>query len=424
MIQLQFLNKLLDTKDASVLLTNNLDATFFSDYSSEFKYIKEHIDKFNAVPDKATFLSKFPEFDIIAVQENDSYLLDELFRDRNHRFLASTFNRVRSLLNDGKTDEAMAVYAAAADAAVKATHLDSVDIFNDTSRYAAYVERCNDFNKYYVKTGFPELDELIGGWDRNEELATIAARTNQGKSWVLLKCAIAAAEQGLKVGIYSGEMSENKVGYRIDTLISHISNSGIIRGNASLQNDYKRYMDALPTMFKGSIKVLTPAMVNGPAGVTALRAFIEKENLDILCVDQHSLLEDDRKAKNPVERAANISRDLKNLQVLKKIPILAVSQQNRNSTENGIDPSHIAQSDRIAQDSTIIIFFEQKEGVLTLHLTKSRDSVNGKELKYALDFDKGVFQFIPTEDDALGGAGCDDVKQEYDGPDCDGGEPF
>ena len=41
-------------------------------------------------------------------------------------------------------------------------------------------------------------------------------------------------------------------------------------------------------------------------------------NLDIL-EKLLKLLDDDRKAKNPVERAANISKDLKNLQVLKKI---------------------------------------------------------------------------------------------------------
>ena len=154
---------------------------------------------------------------------------------------------------------------------------------------------------------------------RQEELATIAARTNQGKSWLLLKCAIAAAEQGLNVGIYSGEMSENKVGYRVDTLISHISNGKMIHGDASIQVDYKRYLESLKGRMKGTIRVLTPAMINGAAGVTALRAFIEKDKLDMLCVDQHSLLEDDKGAKNPTERAANISRDLKNLQVMKKI---------------------------------------------------------------------------------------------------------
>ena len=41
-------------------------------------------------------------------------------------------------------------------------------------------------------------------------------------------------------------------------------------------------------------------------------------------MDQHSLLEDDKKGRTPVDRAANISKDLKNLQVMKKIPIIAV----------------------------------------------------------------------------------------------------
>ena len=152
-------------------------------------------------------------------------------------------------------------------------------------------------------------------------------------------------------------------------------------------------------------------MINGSAGVTALKAFVEKEKLDILFVDQHSLLNDDRNARNPVERAANISRDLKNLQVLEKIPIIAVSQQNRSSTENGVDTSHIAQSDRISQDSTIIIFLEQKDSVLTMELAKVRDGANNKKLKYAVDFDKGIFTFIPEETNKEDG---EELRKEFE----------
>ena len=414
MIQLQTLNYLLNTNDTSFLLVNSIDKTFFSDYENEFVFIQDHIKTYGKIPDKVTFLSKFPDFDIIEVNESANYLLDELYSDRNRRYLANTFNKVRELLNADKVDEAMRLYTSASEDMLKAVHLDSVDILKDTSRYADYVDKCENFNHFYITTGLKELDDIIGGWDRNEELATIFARTNQGKTWLLFKFAVAAAEQGLTVGIYEGEMTENKVGYRIDTLISHISNSAIVHGNASVQNEYKRYIDSLPNKFKGSIKVLTAAMLGKPAGVTDLRAFIEKENIDILCVDQHSLLSDDRNARNPVDRAANISRDLKNLQVLKKIPILAVSQQNRNATDGGVDSSHIAQSDRIAQDSTILLAFEQKDGVLTLTLVKSRDSVNNKKLQYALDFDKGVFSYIPNDQDALKGRDCDDVRREYD----------
>lgn len=378
---------------------NNLTEDYFSDYKEEYEWIVSHINNYGNCPDIHTFVSKFPDFDVIEVHENNKYLLDELFSDYNKRKLAQVFNKVRDLLNQDKVDEAMKVYTNAASEVTKSTHLDSVDIFQNISRFNDYVDRCDDFSKYYIKTGFNELDECIGGWDRYEELATIVARPGVGKSWVLHKVALAAAEQGLRVGIYSGEMSENKVGYRIDTLISHISNSAIMRGNESVSVDYKKYIEELPNKFKGTIKVLTPAMINGVAGVTALRAFVEKEKLDILCVDQHSLLEDDRHARNPVEKAANISRDLKNLQVLKKIPIIAVSQQNRESTElTGQSTANVAQSDRISQDSTVLLFLEQKDNVLTLNLVKARDAVNGKKLQYAIDLNKGIFQFIPNED--------------------------
>ena len=398
MIQLQALNYVLNTSNSTFITSNNLTEEFFSDYPEEFSYILNHIKQYDKVPDILTFLDKFPNFDVIQVTESPKYILDALFEDRNKRVIASIFNQIRNLLNDGKVNEALDLYATSSDIAVQAKHLDAVDIFKDTSRYDSYIEKCNDFSKYYISTGFKELDKIIGGWDRNEELATIVARSNVGKSWVLLKCALAAVEQGLRVGLYSGEMSANKVGYRLDTLISHISNVGITKGNGDLQNEYKRHIESLAGKYKGDLLILTPDMIEGPAGVTALRAFIEKENLDMLCIDQHSLLEDDRKAKNPVEKASNISKDLKNLQVMKHIPIISVSQQNRESTENGVDLVHIAQSDRIGQDSTIVLFFQKMDNILSLHLVKSRDSENGAVINYAVDLNKGIFQYLPEDD--------------------------
>ena len=243
---------------------------------------------------------------------------------------------------------------------------------------------------------------------------------------MLLKVAIAAAEQGLKVGLYSGEMTENKVGYRIDTLISHISNGKLIHGDASIQNDYKRYLENLSTKVSGSIKVLTPKMIGTTPGVTALRAFIEKEKLDMLCIDQHSLLEDDRGARDPVQKAANISKDLKTLQVLKQIPIISVSQLNRTAvnSEIGLDASHIAQSDRIAQDSTVILGLEKKDNVMTMSLIKSRDSLVGAKLKYAVDLDKGLFMLIPNEEDATKGKSCEDLKKQFEAVESTGDDVF
>ena len=429
MVQLQMLNQVLQSGDNSILKVNSIDDSFFSDFPDEFRFIQDHIAKYGNVPDKLTFAEKFPTFDWIEVNETPNYLIDELYRDRNKRNLARVFNAVRDQINAGNIEAATNIYTTAVEDIVQATHIDSVDILKDTSRYDAYIDRTQDFSKFYVKTGFDELDKLLGGWDRLEELATIIARPGVGKSWVLLKCAIAAVEQNLRVGLYSGEMSEMKVGYRFDTLVGHISNSGIMRGNADLMNQYKKYMESLPQRFPNScLKIITPKMIGHSATVTDLDGFISKEQLDILFVDQHSLMEDQRNAKDPVTRAANISKDLKNLQVLKRIPIIAVSQMNRNELDDDsiIDVSHIAQTDRIGQDSTVVLALRQKDHVLTIDIAKSRDSGSGSKLKYAIDFDKGVFQFIPNEDDALkGGEGCNDLQKEYE-PEYqyDGGSPF
>lgn len=415
MIQLQYLNRILDTKDPTLITLNNLSADFFSDYKDEFNYIKNHLQRYGNIPDKITFLNVFPDFTILDVKETDSFLLDGLYDDYNQRLLAKTFNKVREALVSGDTEKAMQIYSESSDILLKAKHLEAVDIYQNLDRYDDYANKSANLSQYYVKTGFPELDEVIGGWDRREELATIVARPNVGKSFILFKTALAAAEQGLTVGIYSGEMSETKVGYRIDTLLSHISNTKIIHGNTDIKEEYRHFLDNVSNKLKGKILVLTPAMINGTAGVNALRAFIEKYNLDMLCIDQHSLLEDDRKARNPVERAANISKDLKNLQVMVKIPIISVSQQNRESTEEtGVDTKNIAQSDRIGQDSTVVVFLEKKDSVMTLYLVKSRDSVNGLKLSYAVNLDTGSWIFIPSEEDALNGSHCEELKSEYE----------
>jgi len=65
LIQLQSLNYILLQKDASFLIDNNISEEFFSEYTAEYKFIREHFDKYGVIPDTATFISKFPDFDII-----------------------------------------------------------------------------------------------------------------------------------------------------------------------------------------------------------------------------------------------------------------------------------------------------------------------------------------------------------------------
>lgn len=430
MIQTQAINYILHTKDTNIITENSLSVDYFSDCAFEFNYIKQHIDTYGNVPDLETFKNIFPNFNIHEVAETPKYIVEQLREDKDKRTIASLLIKAKNEAFAGDIDSAKKTLLVDAPTALNDKELSCVDIIHDTSRYDRYVEKCNNISGYYFPTCFKELDNLIVGWDRNEELATIVARPGVGKSWVLLKCAesILQMNRGYIVGLYSGEMSEDKVGYRFDTLHGNVENSQITHGNVSVQNKYKEYIDNLSNL-NGQLKILTPTMLGGhAAGVSDLRAFVEKEKLDILCIDQHSLLEDDRKAKDPVSRASNISRDLKNLQVLEKIPIIAVSQQNRGSGNNGedveteLDVSRISQSDRIGQDSTTVLFLEQKDDILTVHLAKSRDSVSGKRLKYAIDLNRGIFQYIPVGDEQAATDLSNTFSDDFDNGSDFGGE--
>ena len=412
--QLQILNKILENKDFSLIELNNLNEDFFFNYKTEFNYIKNHYEKYGKVPDKLTFLSVFPEFDMFDVTEPDSYLIEELYKDYNTSFIAARFNKIRELVEDGKIDEATAYLVKSVDSLHQGSAIQSHDLFQDTSRYDRYLERVANHDKYYVKTGFPELDAIIGGIDRENENMVIAARTGIGKTWTLLIMAASAVKQGLRVGIYSGEMSVDKVGYRLDTILGNINNNVITRGiDTSVQLQYKQYLEQLQSGIYngGTIKVLTPNDIAGPATVAALRAFVEKEKLDILFIDQYSLLEDTSKAQTGHEKVANISKAVKNLQVMKRIPIISVAQMNRTKNEDGEkDTTQIGLSDRIGQDATTIIMLDReriyedpkektkvKDERLIMDITKSRDGGTGK-LVYKADFNDGKFYNLNNDD--------------------------
>lgn len=49
---------------------------------------------------------------------------------------------------------------------------------------------------------------------------------------------------------------------------------------------------------------------------------------------------------------------------------------------------------------------------MTMHLVKSRDSANMKKLNYVVDFDKGIFTYIPEDGDSHS-TDCENLKEEF-----------
>jgi hypothetical protein len=59
--QYQLLNRILETKDFTVISQNNITEQYFFNYKTEFNFIKDHVERYGVVPDKLTFVASFPD---------------------------------------------------------------------------------------------------------------------------------------------------------------------------------------------------------------------------------------------------------------------------------------------------------------------------------------------------------------------------
>jgi replicative DNA helicase len=269
-----------------------------------------------------------------------------------------------------------------------------------------FEQRKDHKHDWFFTTGFEELDDLVHGIQRGEELFVIFARTNQGKSWVLEKICVHVWQLGFNVGYVSPEMSANSIGYRFDTLYNQFSNKGLMWGSNDIEN-YKDYIDQLKDN-KHKFIVSTPMDFNRQITVSKLKQWVKKYKLDMIAIDGITYMSDERykRGDNKTTSLTNISEDLMELSIELKIPVLVVVQANRNgvSTEDSNDVPElesIRDSDGIAHNASKVLSIKQtKEGTLTMQVKKQRFGAVGGKLIYQWGIDTGEFVNIPSYDDA------------------------
>ena len=408
MVSLQIISKILATKDSSILEDNLLTRDYFVGYENEFDFITQHEKDYGDVPDKATFLSKFPDVELVEVTESDRYLVDTIREEYLYYKSVPVVQKIAELL---KTDSnAAAEYMIHAVKELQPTYrLGGIDIISQAEeRYKQFKDRKENQDEWFFTTGFEELDDLIHGIQREEELFVIFARTNQGKSWVLEKICTHIWEIGFIVGYISPEMGANSVGYRFDTLHQNFSNRGLMWGKDDIdENEYLKYINTLKTT-KNQFVVATPVDFDRKITITKLRNWVKENKLDILAIDGIKYLSDERykRGDNLTTSLTNISEDLMALSIELHVPVLVVVQSNRSGVvaedeDETPDLESIRDSDGISHNASKVLSLRQtKDGVLKMGIKKSRFGSVGGKLNYHWDIDTGEFEFIPAEDDA------------------------
>ena len=406
MVQLQLLNKVLATKDISVLVDNNITKEYFTEYTDEFEFIHNHYDEYKQVPDVESVVSKFPSFSVLQVNEDNRYLVDTIREEYLYSKSVPVIKKAAELLKSDANEASRYLQSELVNLTPNYT-TPFVDIIHSKSRLEIFKDKLAHKNDWFIPTGLPELDDIIGGWQMGEEFVVIVARTGNYKSWFLVLTMQHAWRIGKKVGYISPEMSADKIGYRFDTLNNNFSNKALIRAdeNRITESEYADYFDDLAKNENGFL-VATPLDFNKQITVSKLRTFIMQNKLDVLAVDGITYLTDERYKRGDSKTISltNISEDLMQLSVELKIPILVVVQSNRGGvkeSENDTpDIENIRDSDGIAHNATKVLSLKRKgDDGLIIEIKKHRDGEFGGKLTYLCDIDTGKLQWLASGED-------------------------
>jgi len=215
----------------------------------------------------------------------------------------------------------------------------------------------------HVNTGFPALDQLLGGLQRSD-MIILAARPSLGKSSLALNIARnAALEQGAQVAFFSLEMSKEQLVQRLLSSEAAVDSSYVkLRQYTPAQE--RRVMDATGRLSGAPIYIDDSPTTRVMEMRSKARRLHYERGIDLVIVDYLQLIRGDTRAENKVQEISDISRALKALARELNAPLIAVSQLSRAvemRTPHIPQLSDLRDSGSIEQDADVVMFIYREE---------------------------------------------------------------
>jgi replicative DNA helicase len=215
-----------------------------------------------------------------------------------------------------------------------------------------------------LSTGFKELDNMTSGLQPCN-LVVLAARPSMGKSGFALEIAAhVALGEKTPCAFFSLEMSQQEVTQRLICSRGKVD-SNAVRGGKLTKEDWNRVTKVCSELENIPLYVDdTPAISLLELRARAQTLKRREPNLGLIVVDYLQLMTTGTREESRLQEVSKISRDLKALAKDLDIPILALSQLNRNAEQRpGKRPmlSDLRESGAIEQDADIVMFLYREE---------------------------------------------------------------
>jgi replicative DNA helicase len=202
-----------------------------------------------------------------------------------------------------------------------------------------------------IPSGFTKLDRVTGGFKRGE-LTIIAGRPGMGKTALALQIAKNAAELKNPIGFFSCEMSDESLARRYLSNVSGKTNVELLTGKCEIE---KLLRDS-EQLLKLGIYIDDTSHLSILELRAKSRKLILRYGINMIVIDYLQLMRGE--GQNRETEVSSISRGLKSIAKDLDIPVIALSQINRES-ESTRDKkpglSQLRESGAIEQDADMVI---------------------------------------------------------------------
>uniref|UniRef100_UPI002FBF0387 replicative DNA helicase n=1 Tax=Methylovulum miyakonense TaxID=645578 RepID=UPI002FBF0387 len=221
-----------------------------------------------------------------------------------------------------------------------------------------------DGNITGAATGFTDFDQLTSGL-QPADLIIVAGRPSMGKTTIAMNMAEnIAIKSDMPVAVFSMEMPGDALAMRMMSSLGRIDQHKVRTGKLE-DDEWPRLTSAINLLAETKLFIDdTPALSPTEVRSRARRLTREHGQLGLIVLDYLQLMQSPSSGDNRVQQISDISRGLKALAKELNVPVIALSQLNRNLEQRPNKRpvmSDLRESGAIEQDADLIVFVYRDE---------------------------------------------------------------
>jgi len=213
-------------------------------------------------------------------------------------------------------------------------------------------------------TGFIGIDQIIEGFGP-EDFAILGARPSMGKTSLAMNIAINIAESGKGVFVFSLETTADCLFEHLLCTQARVDYNKVRIDDPNTDEYRTRLYELAYDLKQRPLPLAICDTANTPSEIhTLLRQHREVSELKLVIIDYIQLLSLGHREPDTRQTVTEISKQLKRITRLERIPILALSQLSRNpESRNNNRPrmSDLRESGSLEQDADIVMLLHREE---------------------------------------------------------------